>query len=88
MRAKAQERTNAMQVVYSSQHYHVVSYPDVEGYELVNKPAGAGAYIHGTVASAFRENLEKVLAEDATVESIDEFLGGFDALMNQPTSIH
>ncbi len=77
-----------MQIVYSSQHYHVVSYPDMEGYELVNKPAGAGAYINGTVASVFRENLEKVLAEDATVESIDEFLGGFDALMNQPTSIH
>lgn len=77
-----------MQIVYSSQHYHVVSYPDVEGYELVNKPAGAGAYIHGSVATAFRENLEKVLAEDATVESIDEFLGGFDALMHQPTSVH
>jgi hypothetical protein len=77
-----------MQIVYSSRNYHVVSYPDAEGYELVNKPAALGTYIHGQVATAFRENLEKVLGEDATVESIDEFLGGFDALMNQPAVMH
>lgn len=77
-----------MQIVYSSRNYHVVSYPDSEGYELVNKPAALGTYIHGSVASAFRENLEKVLADDATVDAIDEFLGGFDALMNQPTVMH
>jgi hypothetical protein len=77
-----------MQIVYSSRNYHVVSYPDSAGYELVNKPAALGTYIHGEVASAFRENLEKVLAEDATVDSIDEFLGGFDALMNQPAVMH
>lgn len=77
-----------MQIVYSSRNYHVVSYPDSEGYELVNKPAALGTYIHGQVASSFRENLEKVLADDATVESIDEFLGGFDALMNQPAVMH
>jgi hypothetical protein len=77
-----------MQIVYSSRNYHVVSYPDAAGYELVNKPAALGTYIHGQVASAFRENLEKVLGEDATVEAIDEFLGGFDALMNQPTVMH
>ena len=40
------------------------------------------------VAPAYRENLEKVLADDATMDSIDEFLGGFDALMNQPTVVH
>ena len=77
-----------MQVVYSSRNYHVVTFPGADGYELVNKPAALGTYIHGQVAAAFRENLEKVLGEDATVESIDEFLGGFDALMNQPTVAH
>ena len=77
-----------MQIVYSSRNYHVVSYPDAAGYELVNKPAALGTYIHGEVASAFRENLERALAEDATVDSIDEFLGGFDALMNQPAVMH
>lgn len=77
-----------MQVVYSSRNYHVVTYPGTDGYELVNKPAALGTYIHGQVATAFRESLEKVLGEDATVESIDEFLGGFDALMNQPAVMH
>lgn len=77
-----------MQVVYSSRHYHVVTYPGMDGYELVNKPAALGTYLHGEVATAFREHLEKVLGEDATVESIDEFLGGFEALMNQPTVVH
>ena len=77
-----------MQIVYSSRNYHVVSYPESEGYELVNKPAALGTYIHGPIASAFRESLEKVLADDATVDAIDEFLGGFDALMNQPAVMH
>jgi hypothetical protein len=77
-----------MQIVYSSQHYQVVQYAGIEGYEVINKPAGVGTYLQGEVAAAFRQSLAKVVAEDPSVDSIDDFLGGFDALMNQPAVMH
>ena len=73
-----------MQIVYNSQNYHVVEYDGTVGYELINKPAGVGIFLSGDVAVAFRDNFARVVAEDSSADSIDDFLGGFDALMNQP----
>ena len=77
-----------MQILYSSEHYQIVAYPGVDGYEVINKPAGVGTYLQGELAAAFRHSLAGVVAEDPTADSIDEFLGRFDALMNQPAVMH
>ena len=43
---------------------------------------------HGPVDVAFRDNFAKVIAANPSIDSIDEFLGGFDSLMTLPTVLH
>jgi len=77
-----------MQTVYDSQNYHVIEYAGIDGFEVTNKAAHAFAYFHGPMATAFRDNLAKVIAEDPSVDSVDEFLGGLDSLMVVPAVLH
>ena len=81
-------RVPPMQIVYDSQNYHVIEYSGIDGFEVTNKSAHACAYFHGPVAVAFRDNFAKFVAENPSVDSVDEFLGGFDSLMNLPTVLH
>jgi hypothetical protein len=34
------------------------------------------------------QSLQAAVAEDASVERVDEFLGSFDVLLNQPLVVH
>ena len=77
-----------MNIVYNSQQYHVVEYPGRNGYELIAKTLGVGTYLEGQVADAFRQSLERLISEDPTIDSVDEFLGGFEFLMTQPVRFH
>ncbi len=77
-----------MNIVYNSQHYHVVEYPGRNGYELIDKTMGVIGYLEGDLADAFRESLERVISEDPTIDTVDEFLGGFECVMNQPVRFH
>lgn len=77
-----------MNIIYSSDQYYVVEYPAEHGYELVDKQSRRGTFFQGDVADRFVQSLEAAVAEDASVERVDEFLGGFDVLLNQPLVIH
>ena len=77
-----------MQIVYNSQNYHVIEYSGIHGFEVTNKSAHVCAYFHGSVAVAFRDNFAKVIAENPSIDSVDEFLGRFDSLMTLPTVLH
>ena len=79
---------NHMHLVYESQHYHVIEYSDIDGYEVTNKSAQVSAYFQGPAAAAFRDDFSKVLAEDPSSENVDEYLGEFDSLMTLPIVVH
>ncbi len=77
-----------MNVVYNSDNYYVVEYADRRGFELVDKHGRRSTFFHGGVAEKFAESINGVIAEDASPEHIDEFLGNFDILMGQPLVLH
>ena len=77
-----------MNVIYNSDNYYVVEYPTQHGYELVDKHAARGGFLCGDVADKFFESMKRTIAEDASAEHVDEFLDGFDVLMNQPIVFH
>jgi hypothetical protein len=77
-----------MNVIYNSDNYYVVEYPAQNGYELVDKHTARGAYLQGDAADKFLESMKNVIAEDATVERVDEFLDEFDVLFNLPVVFH
>lgn len=78
----------AMNIIYASDNYYVVEYPVQHGYELVDKRVSRGTFFQGDVAERFVQSLHAAVAEDASVERVDEFLGSFDILLNQPLVIH
>ncbi len=77
-----------MNIIYNSDNYYVVEYPAQHGYELVDKHTQRGTYFQGDVADRFAQSMRSVIAEDASIERVDEFLGNFDVLMNQPLVFH
>jgi hypothetical protein len=82
------EAQTAMNIIYSSDSYYVVEYPAQHGYELVDKRSARGTFFQGDVAERFSQSLQAAVAEDASVERVDEFLGTFDVLLNQPLVVH
>ena len=77
-----------MNIIYSSDSYYVVEYPAQHGYELVDKRSARRTFFQGDVAERFQLSLEAAVAEDASFERVDDFLGSFDILLNQPLVVH
>jgi hypothetical protein len=78
-----------MNVIYNSDNYYVVEYSPKHGFELVDKQTQRGAFFQGDIADKFAQSLRDVVGEDGvSMERVDEFLGGFDDLMNQPVLYH
>jgi len=77
-----------MNIIYSSDNFYVVEYPAQHGYELVDKRSQRGTFFQGDVAERFSQSLQAAVAEDASIERVDDFLGGFDVLLDQPLVVH
>lgn len=77
-----------MNIIYNSDNYYVVEYPAQHGYELVDKRAQRGTFFQGDVATRFAESMQEAVASEATVEHVDEFLGDFGVLLDQPLVYH
>jgi hypothetical protein len=85
-----------MQMIYNSPNYCVVEFPPQEGqlamrsggYEIVDKNMQREIFIDGAMAANFREHVQKLIEGEPTLDEVDEFLGQFDSLMNQPVILH
>ena len=82
-----EETARTMNLVYNSEHFYVVEFGG-DGYELVDKQSGRGAFLQGVSAERFRDSIQSVIAASPTVESMDEFLSGFEQLLTQPVVLH
>jgi hypothetical protein len=77
-----------MNVIYNSDNYYVVEYPTQHGYELVDKHAARGTYLHGDAAEKFLQSMRHAIAEDASAEHVDDFLDKLDVLFTLPVVFH
>ena len=77
-----------MNVLYNSPTYVVVEYSGQEGIELVDKAAGRGAFFEGLIARKFRSHIQHIFDESPTVDSVDAFLGHYDALLTNSVVYH
>jgi hypothetical protein len=71
-----------MNVIYNSENYYVVQYLGQHMYELVDKRSKRGAFFHGDAASSFMSSMRTAVAEAASLENVDEFLDGYEELLN------
>jgi hypothetical protein len=83
-------------MIYNSPNYCVVEFPPQDGhvamrsggYEIVDKNARREIFIDGVMAARFREDVQKLMDADQSLDEVDEFLGQFDSLMQQPVVLH
>jgi len=77
-----------MNVMYNSENYYVVEFPGCSGIELVDKSARRSGFLEGEVEASFRVSLADLAAEQQTSETVDEFLGHYDALLTHSVRLH
>jgi len=77
-----------MNVLYDSQHFYMAEFAGSDGIELVDKSARRVGFLEGNVAEKLRASMEHLFSDDPSVESVDEFLGYYDALLTNPVVLH
>ena len=77
-----------MNVMYNSENYCVVEFPGRHGIELVDKTTGRAGFLEGAVEVKFRASLADFAASEPNTESVDEFLGLYDALLTNSVALH
>jgi Protein of unknown function (DUF3567) len=77
-----------MNLVYNSELFSVVEYPTHASFELIDKHGKTTAFLVGDTAAKFRASMENVFSASPTVESIDEFLDGYEAPSEQHLTFH
>ncbi len=58
------------------------------GYEIVDKFARKEIYLEGAMAQHFREGVEALARNDPTTDQVDEFIGRYTGLPQQPLVLH
>lgn len=89
-----------MQMLYNSDHYVVVEFEmgtDVSSdgeasskgaYEIVDKFSRRGIFLNGAVADGFKAGVDALVEGDPTEEEVDEFIGNYTLLAQQPVILH
>mgnify|MGYP006371001071 CR=1 FL=1 len=58
------------------------------GYEIVDKFARKEIFIEGALAESFKAGVQALIEATPTEEAIDEFIGRYVPLMQQPLVLH
>jgi hypothetical protein len=58
------------------------------GYEIVDKFSRKEIFIEGALAESFREGVDALVRTEPSVEELDDYIGRFAGLMQQPMVLH
>ncbi len=58
------------------------------GYEIVDKFSRKEIFIEGAMAESFREGVEALIQTSPSPEEIDDYIGRYSLLMQQPLLVH
>jgi len=90
-----------MQMVYNSENFAVVQFSvpaevnrvadgDLTrgGYEIVDKFARKGLFIEGALAEQFKIGVQALIDGSPSQEELDDYIGRYTSLMQQPVILH
>lgn len=86
-----------MQMLYNSDSFAVlqIDLPDADegaavrgGFEIVDKVARRGIFIEGALARSFRDGVQALVESGPTEEALDDYIGGYTQLAQQPIVLH
>ena len=58
------------------------------GYEIVDKFLGKEIFLEGAMAQSFKEGVDALIETRPSEEEIDDYIGRFSSLMQQPVVLH
>jgi Protein of unknown function (DUF3567) len=58
------------------------------GYEIVDKFARKEIFLQGAMAESFKQGVEALIQTKPSEEEIDDYIGRFASLMQQPVILH
>jgi hypothetical protein len=62
--------------------------PSRGGFEIVDKFARKEIFIEGALAASFMAGVEALIQDSPSEEELDEYIGRFSPLMQQPLTLH
>jgi hypothetical protein len=77
----------AMNVLYDNGDYYVTEFPGW-GIEVVDTRVGLGAYLEGALERQFRAQMAHLISGGPSEESVEAFLGNYQALLTNPMVFH
>jgi len=89
-----------MQLLYNSDSFVVVRFevpgtasgdaPARGGFEIVDKHARKEIYLEGLLADTFQRGVQALVGDGSApdIEAIDDFVGGYTVLAQQPVMLH
>lgn len=92
-----------MHMLYNSDNFVVVRFdlaadaapaadgspaPARGGYEIVDKFARKEIFIEGALADTFSQGVKALVEQGPNEEALDEFIGRFSGLAQQPVAMH
>jgi hypothetical protein len=85
-----------MLMLYNSDHFAVVQFsaepgvstPARGGYEIVDKFARKEIFLEGVLAEQFRAGVQALVEQGPSEEELDEFIGRYGAMAQQPVVLH
>jgi Protein of unknown function (DUF3567) len=81
-----------MNMIYNSPTYCVVEFGaingNVRGYEIMDKMSRREIYLEGSLAMQFKQQVQKLISAEPSIEEIDDFLSKFNEMMQQPLTLH
>jgi len=85
-----------MQLLYNSDSYTVLQFelqaadapPGRGGFEILDKRARREIYLRGPLAETFERGVQQLVRGDSDVDELDDFIGGWTVLAQQPLALH
>lgn len=79
---------DALNILYDSDSFCVAEFAGGAGIELVDKLARRSGFFDGPVAARLRSSMAQLSAADPGEETVDEFLGTYEALLTNSIRPH
>jgi Protein of unknown function (DUF3567) len=85
-----------MLMLYNSDQFAVVQFdaearegaPSRGGYEIVDKFARKEIFLQGVMAEQFKAGVQALVDQGPSEEELDEFIGRYGAMAQQPLVLH
>jgi hypothetical protein len=85
-----------MQILYNSDNFAVMLFdtgrehgaPARGGYEIVDKFARKEIFLEGALAAQFKAGVEALIESGPSAEELDDFIGRYGAMAQQPVILH